>query len=152
MALSLSTMNRDAPPSTAQSVTVEQFATAFCMLHGLDAAKSRAERARYARSAAGAAFVVQFDGDRPVACGSLAMEGNFAGIFGMVTDAEFRGRGLATAIVDKLLNDARAVGAETAYLQVEAENAPARRTYSKFGFRDRYAYWYRAPSGCNDNL
>jgi N-acetylglutamate synthase len=80
------------------------------------------------------------------------VEGKFAGIFGMVTAAEFRGRGVATAIVAKLLNEARAAGAETAYLQVEADNAPARRAYSKFGFRDRYAYWYRAPPGCDDNL
>ena len=152
MALSLSNMSREASPSAAQSVTVEHFTTAFCMLHGLDAAKARAERERYARTAARAAFVVQFDGDTPVACGSLAIEGKFAGIFGMVTATEFRGRGVATAIVDKLLNDARAAGAETAYLQVEAGNAPARRAYSKFGFRDRYAYWYRAPSGCDDNL
>ncbi|MGZ9058980.1 MAG: GNAT family N-acetyltransferase [Burkholderiaceae bacterium] len=152
MALSLSNMNQCASPSAAQSVTVEQFTTAFCMLHGLDAAKARAERERYARTAARAAFVVQFDGDTPVACGSLAMEGKFAGIFGMVTAAEFRGRGVATAIVHKLLYDARAAGAETAYLQVEAANAPARRAYSKFGFRDRYAYWYRAPPGCDENL
>ncbi len=139
-------------PSAAQSVTVEQFATAFCTLHGLDSGKASAERERYARTADRSAFVVQFDGDTPIACGSLAVEGKLAGIFGMVTAAEYRGRGVASAIVAKLLNDARAAGAETAYLQVEADNAPARRAYSKFGFRDRYAYWYRAPSGCEDNL
>jgi predicted GNAT family acetyltransferase len=97
-------------------------------------------------------FVVQFDGDAPVACGSLALEGKLAGIFGMVTAAEHRGRGIASAIVAKLLDDARAADAETAYLQVEADNVPARRAYSKFGFKDCYAYWYRVPSGCGQNL
>ena len=152
MAVSLSNIDRSVPPSAAQSVTVEQFATAFCALHRLDSDKSSAERERYARTAGRGAFVVQFDGDTPVACGSLVVEGKLAGIFGMVTAAEHRGRGVATAIVSKLLNDARAAGAETGYLQVEADNAPARRAYSKFGFRDCYAYWYRAPPGCDDNL
>ncbi len=152
MAVSLSNIDQSVPPSAAQPVTVEQFATAFCLLHGLDSGKAGAERERYARTANRGAFFVQFDGDTPVACGSLALENKFAGIFGMVTAAEFRGRGVATAIVAKLLNEARAAGAETAYLQVEADNAPARRAYSKFGFRDRYAYWYRAPAGCDDNL
>ena len=152
MAVSLSTIDQSVLPSAAQSVTVEQFATALCMLHELDSGKASAERERYARMAGRSAFVVQFDGDTPVACGSLAVEGKFAGIFGMVTGAEYRGRGVATAIVNKLLNDAHTAGAETAYLQVEADNAPARRTYSKFGFRDCYAYWYRAPPGCDDNL
>ena len=153
MAVSLSNIDRSVrPPSEAQSVTVEQFTTAFCALHGLDTSKADAERERYARTADRGAFAVQFDGDTPVACGSLAVEGKLAGIFGMVTAAEYRGRGVATAIVAKLLNNARAAGAETAYLQVEADNAPARRAYSKFGFRDRYAYWYRAPPGCDDNL
>ncbi len=80
------------------------------------------------------------------------MEGKLAGIFGMVTAVAHRGRGVASAIVAKLLRDARVAGAEMAYLQVEADNASARRAYSKFGFKDCYAYWYRAPSGSGNNL
>lgn len=151
MTVALSEVARSAPPSAARSVNVEQFTAAFCTLHGLDSAKASAERERYARAADRSAFVVQFDGDTPVACGSLALEGKLAGIFGMVTAVERRGRGVATAIVAKLLDDARAAGAEMAYLQVEADNAPARRAYSKFGFKDCYAYWYRAPAGGEDN-
>ncbi len=139
-------------PSTAQSVDAEQFAAAFCELHRLDPVKASAERERYARAAVRSTFVVQFENDAPIACGSLALERKLAGIFGMVTAAEYRGRGVATAIVAKLLDDARAAGAETAYLQVEAGNAPARRAYSKFGFRDCYAYWYRAPPGSENHL
>jgi N-acetylglutamate synthase len=152
MTVALSEVARSAPQSAARSVNVEQFTAAFCTLHGLDSAKASAERERYARVADRSAFVVQFDNDRLVACGSIALEGKLAGVFGMVTAAEYRGRGVATAIVAKLLDDARAAGAEMAYLQVEADNAPARRAYSKFGFKDCYAYWYRAPAGSEDNL
>ena len=147
MSLPLSAVERSAPPSAALSVSAEQFAAAFSTLHGLDPVKASAERERYGRGAGRSVFVVQFDGGAPVACGSLALEGKLAGIFGMVTAAKRRGRGIASAIVAKLLDNARAAGAETAYLQVEADNASARRAYSKFGFKDCYAYWYRVPSG-----
>ncbi|HVE90646.1 MAG TPA: GNAT family N-acetyltransferase, partial [Burkholderiaceae bacterium] len=145
MSVALSEIVPSAPPETAQSVNAERFATVFCELHGLDAAKAHAERERYVRAAGRSVFVVRRDGDAPIACGSLALEGKLAGIFGMVTAVEHRGRGIASGIVAKLLHEARAAGAETAYLQVEADNTAARRAYSKFGFKDCYAYWYRAP-------
>lgn len=152
MSVALAKVESSAAPSAAQPVDAARFAAAFCALHGLDPAKANAERERYTRAAGRSAFVVQCDGDTPVACGSLALEGKLAGVFGMVTALEYRGRGVASSIVAKLLDGARAAGAETAYLQVEADNAPARRVYSKFGFADCYAYWYRAPSGSGDNL
>ena len=152
MSVALSQMQGSAPPCEARSVDAEQFASAFCKLHGISAAKADAERDRYIRAADRTAFVVQCHGDMPVACGSVSIEGKLAGIFGMVTAAEHRGRGIASSIVSKLLSAACAAGAETAYLQVEAENTAARRAYSKFGFEDCYAYWYRAPSGSGENL
>jgi GNAT superfamily N-acetyltransferase len=152
MSVALSQTHLSAAPPAAQSVDAEQFASAFCKLHGIDAAKADAERDRYTRASDRSTFVVQCDGDTPIACGSVAIEGNLAGIFGMVTAAEHRGRGVASSIVAQLLNNARAAGADAAYLQVEADNISARRAYSKFGFEDCYAYWYRAPSGSGDNL
>ena len=106
----------------------------------------KAERQRYARSADHSAYVAHFDGDVPIACGSLAVDGDLAGIFGMVTATSHRGRGVATALVARLLELARTAGALTAYLQVDVSNTAARRAYSKFGFSDCYAYWYRARS------
>ncbi|MGH6609065.1 MAG: GNAT family N-acetyltransferase, partial [Burkholderiaceae bacterium] len=110
--------------------------------HRLDAAKTEAERARYARSN-DTTFVAQFEDEMAIACGSVAVEGAIAGIFGMVTAESHRGRGIASALVASLLEHARNAGAHTAYLQVEVDNTPARHTYSKFGFDDCYAYWYR---------
>ncbi|MBC8118670.1 MAG: GNAT family N-acetyltransferase [Burkholderiaceae bacterium] len=128
-----------------RAINVEQFTDALGRLHGLDAAKAQAERDRFARSAVDSVYLAQYEGDAPIACGSIAVDGSLAGIFGMVTAADHRGRGIATTLVAELLAHARGAGATLAYLQVEAENTPARRAYAKFGFEDSYAYWYRTP-------
>jgi GNAT superfamily N-acetyltransferase len=86
-----------------------------------------------------------------IACGSVLIDGDLAGIYGMVTAETHRARGVAAAIVSALLNAARSAGATCAYLQVSADNAVARRVYSKFGFRDCYAYWYRREPGAEGN-
>ncbi len=136
MKLALAETTFAVPPSAARSISAEQFATAFGALHELDTEKTRAERERYTRSAAHGVFVAQFDGDAPIACGSVAIDGKLAGIFGMVTATCQRRRGIATSLLAQLLDEARAAGAQTAYLQVDAGKTAARRTYSKFGFDD----------------
>ena len=139
------------PGAQARSLDAEQFVHCFAALHGLDAVKTAAERERYTQSAIGGAYVGVFDGADPIACGTVAIDGALAGIFGMVTAESHRGRGLATAVIAELLRRARAGGARIAYLQVEVNNTPARRAYSKFGFEDCYAYWYRARSEAEGN-
>jgi len=135
----------DSPQHDVRVIDVEQFTDALGKLHGLDAVKAHAERERFARSAVDGIYLAQFKGDVPIGCGSIAVDGSLAGIFGMVTAASHRGRGIATMLVTELLAHARNAGATIAYLQVEADNTPARRAYARFGFEDCYAYWYRTP-------
>jgi len=78
----------------------------------------------------------------PVAIGGSAVEGDWAGVFGMRTLAAFRRQGLAQDIVAALLAGAREAGASRAYLQVEAPNAPAIALYERYGFRTAFAYSY----------
>jgi ribosomal protein S18 acetylase RimI-like enzyme len=78
-----------------------------------------------------------------VACGQSASEGDLVGVYDVFVAAAFRGQGLATVLCTKLLVDARAAGARSAYLQVEAENHAARAVYFKLGFADGYGYHYR---------
>jgi GNAT superfamily N-acetyltransferase len=122
-----------------------RFGDTLAKLHGLDPARAAVERARFAHSVGDAVHLVALDDGQPVACGSAVVDDDLVGLFGMVTAATHRGRGLATRLVAELLRQARGRGCTTAYLQVEAGNAPARRIYGKFGFRDGYAYWYRLP-------
>lgn len=133
-----------APAVELQPVDASAFGEALGVLHQLPPAKAAAERDRFARNAVPGLYFVVRDGVEPIACGSVALDGTLAGVFGMVTSAAHRARGLASAIVTALLDAARERGVATAYLQVEADNQPARRVYQKFGFTDCYAYWYRS--------
>jgi len=121
-----------------------EFADLVARLRGSPPAQAAAERQRIAHLALPALYTGLMLGDQPVSSGCVVIDDDVAGIFNMVTTPEQRGQGHATAIVEHLLQHASAAGARWAYLQVDAANAAARGVYRKFGFRDRYAYWYRA--------
>lgn len=78
------------------------------------------------------------------ACGQFAREGDLVGLYDIFTAPAARGRGLAHALCARLLQLARDEGARTAYLQVDAANAPARKVYTRLGFQDAYTYHYRS--------
>jgi len=80
-----------------------------------------------------------------VACAQMAIEDDLVGLYDVFTASAHRGRGLARWLCSQLLAQAREAGAQVAYLQVDADNAPARRVYAAMGFRDAYAYHYRSP-------
>lgn len=81
----------------------------------------------------------------PAAIGASAVGGGHAGIFGMRTVPDHRRKGLARRVLRALLAEARTLGAERAWLQVEADNAPAIALYADEGFVPgyRYSYWVR---------
>ena len=78
-----------------------------------------------------------------LACGQMALENDLVGLYDVFTAPQARGRGFAQALCRLLLAEARQRGARHAYLQVEADNAPARAAYHKLGFVDGYGYHYR---------
>jgi len=82
-----------------------------------------------------------------VATGLTMVEGEYAGLFDIVTREDARRKGHARTIVASLLAAAWELGARHAYLQVSARNEAARRLYSQFGFEERYVYWYRGRPG-----
>ena len=79
-----------------------------------------------------------------VACGMAVIEQDLAGLFDIVTHPAYRRRGHGAALVRSLLAHAAAKGASRGYLQVLADNAPARALYQRLGFSVLYEYWYRA--------
>ena len=63
-------------------------------------------------------------------------------VYEIVTDPDFRQQGIGTQLMLHLLKWGKDRGAQSAYLQVMTENAPALRLYQKLGFREQYRYWY----------
>lgn len=99
----------------------------------LDALARIPAPARFAR--------LDLDGE-VAALGATAIDGDWAGIFGMRTLPDHRRKGLARRILGALLGEARVLGARQAYLQVEADNASAIGLYSGLGFTPAYGYRY----------
>jgi len=82
------------------------------------------------------------DGE-PAALGLGVVERGHLGLFDIVTATHFRNRGLGRRLVRALLAWGASRGAERAYLQVLADNAPALNLYRTLGFSDVYRYHYR---------
>ncbi len=78
-----------------------------------------------------------------VASGTASHSHSWAGLHGIRTLPQARGRGMATAIIRALLQEVGREGTHDVYLQVEESNANAIRLYEAMGFRTawRYHYW-----------
>ena len=73
------------------------------------------------------------------------VDGPLAGIYDVAVAPLARRLGLGRLLVRACIARAAELGARTAWLQVTAENAPARGLYSGFGFTPLYTYHYRRP-------
>jgi ribosomal protein S18 acetylase RimI-like enzyme len=79
-----------------------------------------------------------------VAVGLGVVEGDYCGIYDVVTDAEYRGQGLGREMMAQLLAVASHWGATIGLLQVSGDNEAALRLYRGLGFEARYEYVYRS--------
>lgn len=96
----------------------------------------------------GGLFIIESEGDGPVATSLCVHDNELAGIFELATRADMRRTGYGRKVVATALRWARLRGAERAWLQVEVANAPAVALYRGFGFEEAYRYIYRRPPGC----
>jgi GNAT superfamily N-acetyltransferase len=126
---------------------VEAFVEATGELRGSSAVHRDAHRERLLNSPLGKRYVAVSAGGRVVCTAQVAVEGELAGVYDVVTAENARGKGHATLACASLLSWAWQHGANAAYLQVSADNAPALAIYRKFGFATIYTYHYRGPPG-----
>lgn len=82
-------------------------------------------------------------GDEVVAVGRATADADWAGVFGMATLPEARGKGAARDILATLADWAGAHGADGMYLQVESDNDPALQLYGSTCFTEVCGYHYR---------
>jgi len=90
-----------------------------------------------------AGFALVRAGGEAVAVGLSVAAPPWAGVFSMLTLPAWRGKRLGEAVLGAIARWAQGRGASRLYLQVESDNAPARRLYARVGFAPRYEYRYR---------
>ena len=78
-----------------------------------------------------------------VACGLGVISNGLFGLFDIQTRQSLRHKGYATKLINGMLCWAQENGAQVSYLQVVADNTPARNLYEKLGYQVCYEYWYR---------
>ena len=78
-------------------------------------------------------YVAEVDGEVAGCCGmtNICNEGN---IDNVVVAEKFRGRGIATALLERLLEEGNSLGVTAYTLEVRVSNAPAIHVYEKLGF------------------
>ena len=84
---------------------------------------------------------------RVLATGLTIVEDDCAGLFDIITADEARRQGHARSVVASLLRHDWELVDRHAYLQVQEDNIAARRLYARFGFEEKYLYWYRGRPG-----
>ena len=132
-------------PGRIEPIGHHAFAALIGRFRGSTLAERRAHGDRLERAPVPfQAYVWVDDEGRRLACGQVAIESEFAGLYDVYTDAAVRGQGHARALCRSLLGIARQQGASIAYLQVDSGNAAARKVYGALGFTDAYAYHYRS--------
>jgi GNAT superfamily N-acetyltransferase len=108
--------------------------------HGGD---SRSEWDLLGRVERPSAYACAMVGDDVVAVGRAVADTGWAGVFGMATLPEARGKGAARTVLAALADWAGGHEADRMYLQVERDNIPALRLYERTGFGEICGYHYR---------
>jgi ribosomal protein S18 acetylase RimI-like enzyme len=92
------------------------------------------------------ALVARDPGGSALGVAMAIVDGPLVGIYDVAVAPAARRRGLGARLVRACLGRGVAHGAATAWLQVTAENAPARALYAGLGFTPVFSYHYRRPA------
>ena len=103
----------------------------------------RSERDMLRRVEQPSAYACATSDGNVVAVGRAVADHGWAGVFGMATLPEARGKGAARTVLAALASWAAGHGAGLVYLQVEGGNRPAIRLYEQAGFGEVCGYHYR---------
>ena len=81
-----------------------------------------------------------------LAAGTACVSRDWLSVHGMRTLPNAQGQGLGTSLLTAFVGFARQRDISRAFLQVEADNAPALSLYRRFGFATAWTYHYwKAP-------
>ncbi|MDO5701771.1 MAG: GNAT family N-acetyltransferase [Lachnospiraceae bacterium] len=87
--------------------------------------------------------VTVLSGNETCGIGLGILDRDCAGVYAIHVSERWRKKGIASAIVCTILDEARKRSAKSAYLQVVEDNYPAKRLYRKLGFIREYRCYFR---------
>jgi ribosomal protein S18 acetylase RimI-like enzyme len=130
------------------TVVIEQdlsdaWLSVFCRLNNVDGYYLPAMKQMLTRIVPRTCFIRLKVQDQVAAVALAVLDGDYVGIFDVVTAAHLRNRGLGRELMLNVMQWGKTNGAQVAYLQVMLDNPPALHLYQKLGFREVYPYWYR---------
>lgn len=105
--------------------------------------EARGERTMLARVRQPSAYASVMLDNEIVAVGRVVADGDWAGVFSMVTLPRARGQHAGRRVLAAMAQWAAARDADRLYLQVECDNSPALRLYAAMGFSELFRYHYR---------
>lgn len=106
-----------------------------------------ASRSQALARAQGTLFASLREGGRTLACGAASYGFGWLSVHGMRTALDQRGRGLASAVMRAMADEAARRGITRVFLQVDAANTPALSLYRRIGFETAWPYVYFHPAG-----
>ncbi|GAA0379679.1 GNAT family N-acetyltransferase [Bacillus horti] len=121
----------------------EDWLNDYCTLNTVSEKNKEIMRCMLGQISSSTFYVTLVHEQQTVACGLGVLEGDYIGLFDIVTASKFRKQGFGKRLVSALLQAGEQHGAKHAYLQVVKENEPAVHLYASFGFKEAYQYWYR---------
>ena len=138
---------RDCDGIEIETPGIDAFADAVALLQDSTREQRDAYYERMANTPQPSRYLMAQRDGRAVGVGTVMHEDGLAGVFSMATSPEMRQRGVASALLARLLTWAWEHGASHAYLQVDSQNHAALAVYRKFGFATAYSYHYCAREG-----
>jgi ribosomal protein S18 acetylase RimI-like enzyme len=131
----------DDPEITLSSDVSNEWLSAFCQMSDLDQRKKETAEQMLLNIVPQKRLESISDDEKGIiACGIAVLQGDYVGMFDIVTDKDFRRRGNGRQLVSSLLQWAKENGARRAYLQVTSDNEEALSLYSALGFIEAYRY------------
>lgn len=88
-------------------------------------------------------YFILYDNSVPVACGLGVVEGDYIGLYDIITDKHYRNQGYGEQLILHILHWAKSIGVTKSYLQVVKNNHGAIHCYRKLNYKEQYTYWYR---------
>ena len=121
----------------------DQWLDAFCRMSAVEDRRRESLRRILLNILPGRCFASLMVDEKIIAAGLGVLQAGYIGLFDIIVDQKFRGRGFGRQIVESILSWGKQNGAQHSYLQVMLNNPSALRLYSKIGFVEKYQYWYR---------